>query len=151
VTVTDDAACGRTTSRRGASISLLPSLTEIVCALGACERLVGVDDYSNWPAACDAAARGRLDDAHIEAHRRAQARPGAGARSPRARWRGCRRWADVFVAEPRTLADVRRVLRAARARCWRARGEGLARVEQGVDAAARELPPRCAARACISR
>ena len=31
-------------------VSLLPSLTETVCALGACERLVGVDRYSNWPA-----------------------------------------------------------------------------------------------------
>lgn len=31
-------------------VSLLPSLTETVCALGACHRLVGVDDYSNWPA-----------------------------------------------------------------------------------------------------
>lgn len=31
-------------------VSLLPSLTESVCALGACERLVGVDDFSNYPA-----------------------------------------------------------------------------------------------------
>ena len=31
-------------------VSLLPSLTESLCALGACERLVGVDRYSNWPA-----------------------------------------------------------------------------------------------------
>jgi iron complex transport system substrate-binding protein len=30
-------------------VSLLPSLTETVCALGACGRLVGVDRYSNWP------------------------------------------------------------------------------------------------------
>ncbi len=31
-------------------VSVLPSLTESVCALGACARLVGVDRYSNWPA-----------------------------------------------------------------------------------------------------
>lgn len=31
-------------------VSLLPSLTETVCALGQCKRLVGVDRYSNWPA-----------------------------------------------------------------------------------------------------
>ena len=31
-------------------VSLLPSLTESVCALGACQRLVGVDRYSDWPA-----------------------------------------------------------------------------------------------------
>lgn len=31
-------------------VSLLPTLTETVCVLGACERLVGVDSHSNWPA-----------------------------------------------------------------------------------------------------
>lgn len=30
-------------------VSLLPSLTETVCALDACDKLVGVDRYSNWP------------------------------------------------------------------------------------------------------
>lgn len=30
-------------------VSLLPSLTETVCALGACDKLVGIDRYSNWP------------------------------------------------------------------------------------------------------
>jgi iron complex transport system substrate-binding protein len=30
-------------------VSLLPSLTESVCALGSCSRLVGVDRYSNYP------------------------------------------------------------------------------------------------------
>jgi len=30
-------------------VSLLPSLTETVCALGQCAKLVGVDRYSNWP------------------------------------------------------------------------------------------------------
>lgn len=32
-------------------VSLLPSLSETVCALGQCARLVGVDRYSNYPAA----------------------------------------------------------------------------------------------------
>ncbi len=31
-------------------VSLVPSLTESLCALGACARLVGTDRYSNWPA-----------------------------------------------------------------------------------------------------
>ncbi|MDZ4076292.1 MAG: helical backbone metal receptor, partial [Hylemonella sp.] len=31
-------------------VSLLPSLTETVCALGECQRLVGRDRYSNHPA-----------------------------------------------------------------------------------------------------
>ncbi|MDI1245440.1 MAG: helical backbone metal receptor [Rhodoferax sp.] len=30
-------------------VSLLPSLTESVCALGHCDRLVGLDRYSNYP------------------------------------------------------------------------------------------------------
>lgn len=30
-------------------VSMLPSLTESVCELGQCQRLVGVDRYSNWP------------------------------------------------------------------------------------------------------
>lgn len=49
-------------------ITLLPSLTESVWALGGGARLVGVDRYSNWPAALAALPRlGGLDDAQIEA------------------------------------------------------------------------------------
>jgi iron complex transport system substrate-binding protein len=48
-------------------ISLLPSLTETVCELGACERLVGVDRFSNWPASVQALPRlGGLEDALVE-------------------------------------------------------------------------------------
>lgn len=48
-------------------VSLLPSLTESVCALGACTRLVGTDRYSNWPAGVRALPKlGGLDDAQIE-------------------------------------------------------------------------------------
>src|SRR5690606_38346489 len=35
-------------------VSLLPSLTETVCELGQCHRLVGVDRYSNYPASVQA-------------------------------------------------------------------------------------------------
>lgn len=31
-------------------VAMAPSHTETVCALGACDRLVGVDRHSNWPA-----------------------------------------------------------------------------------------------------
>lgn len=49
-------------------VSMLPSLTESVCALGACARLIGVDRYSNWPAVVDKLPKlGGLDDALIEA------------------------------------------------------------------------------------
>ena len=48
-------------------VSLLPSLTESVCVLGACARLVGTDRFSNWPASVAALPKlGGLDDAQIE-------------------------------------------------------------------------------------
>jgi len=48
-------------------VSLLPSLTESVCALGACDRLVGTDRYSNWPQSVRALPKlGGLDDAQVE-------------------------------------------------------------------------------------
>ena len=50
VTVTDDRGQSLQLAQAPQRIvSLLPSLTETVCALGACQRLVGVDRYSNWP------------------------------------------------------------------------------------------------------
>lgn len=49
-------------------VSMLPSLTESVCALGACGRLIGVDRYSNWPASVEKLPKlGGLEDALIEA------------------------------------------------------------------------------------
>lgn len=48
-------------------ITMLPSLTEIVCALGACDRLVATDRFSNWPASVGGLPKaGDLDDASIE-------------------------------------------------------------------------------------
>lgn len=49
-------------------VSLLPSLTELVCALDACERLVGVDRYANFPASIAKLPKlGAMDDASVEA------------------------------------------------------------------------------------
>jgi iron complex transport system substrate-binding protein len=48
-------------------ITLLPSLTETVCALGECARLVATDRYSNWPVSVQSLPKtGGLDDAQIE-------------------------------------------------------------------------------------
>jgi iron complex transport system substrate-binding protein len=48
-------------------VSLLPSLTESVCALGACARLVGTDRFSNWPASVVALPKlGGIEDAQLE-------------------------------------------------------------------------------------
>jgi iron complex transport system substrate-binding protein len=48
-------------------ISLLPSLTESVCALGKCSTLVGVDRFSNWPKSIqDLPKLGGIGDINIE-------------------------------------------------------------------------------------
>ncbi|GAA5335733.1 MULTISPECIES: ABC transporter substrate-binding protein [Thermus] len=50
VTLTDD--LGRQVTLKAPPkriVSMLPSVTETVCALGACDRLVATDDYSDWP------------------------------------------------------------------------------------------------------
>lgn len=48
-------------------VSLLPSLTEAVCALGACDRLVGTDRFSSWPDSVVSLPKlGGLEDAQIE-------------------------------------------------------------------------------------
>jgi iron complex transport system substrate-binding protein len=48
-------------------VSLLPSLTESVCALGGCSRIVGTDRFSNWPARVVALPKvGGIEDAQIE-------------------------------------------------------------------------------------
>lgn len=48
-------------------VSLLPSLTESVCALGACDRLIATDRWSNWPRSVQTLPKvGGLDDAQIE-------------------------------------------------------------------------------------
>jgi iron complex transport system substrate-binding protein len=48
-------------------ISLLPSLTESVCALGKCGALVGVDRFSNWPLSIQELPKlGGMGDVNIE-------------------------------------------------------------------------------------
>lgn len=48
-------------------VSLLPSLTESVCALGKCGALVGVDRFSNWPKSIQELPKlGGIGDINIE-------------------------------------------------------------------------------------
>lgn len=92
-------------------VSLLPSLTEGVCALGACSRLVGVDRYSDWPASVAALPRlGGLEDANIE--RTVALRPDVvlAARSARVIERLEALGLKVLVLESDTHADVQRSL-----------------------------------------
>ena len=92
-------------------VSLLPSLTESVCALGACERLVGVDNYSNSPAAVRALPQmGGGIEPNVEAI--VALRPDAVllAKSSRVTQRLEALGLKVLVLEPKSHADVQRVL-----------------------------------------
>ena len=49
-------------------ISLLPSLTESICALGKCNHLVGVDRFSTWPLSLQKLPKlGGMSDSNLEA------------------------------------------------------------------------------------
>jgi iron complex transport system substrate-binding protein len=48
-------------------VSLIPSITESVCALGKCSTLVGVDRFSNWPKSIQALPQlGSMGDINLE-------------------------------------------------------------------------------------
>jgi iron complex transport system substrate-binding protein len=92
-------------------VSLLPSLTESVCALQACGRLVGTDRFSNWPASVLALPKlGGLEDTQIE--RIVALKPdlvlaaGSSRAIDRLEGLGLR----VVVLEPKSLQDTERVL-----------------------------------------
>ena len=123
-------------------VSLLPSLTETVCALGQCQRLVGVDRYSNYPDSVRRLAQvgGGLDP-NIEAV--AALRPDVvlmAVSTPvgeRLQSLGIK----VIALEPKNHGDVRRVLEKLgqlldvpdAPRVWR-------EVDAGVSAALQSLP-----------
>ena len=125
-------------------VSLLPSLTETVCELGACGRLVGVDRYSNHPASVRGLPQvgGGLDPS-IEAIVALKPDVVLMATSSRAIARLESLGLKVVALEPKTATDVRRVigkvgqvLEAADAqRVWRV-------IDAGVSAAAQSLPAR---------
>ena len=124
-------------------ISLLPSLTETVCELGACERLVGVDRFSNWPASVRALPRlGGLEDSQIE--RIVALKPDLvlTAVSARAIDRLEALGLPVLALEPRDWAGTRGVIeRVAQALGDAAAGEKLvAGIETRIAAAAARVP-----------
>ncbi|MFN4004591.1 MAG: ABC transporter substrate-binding protein [Hylemonella sp.] len=124
-------------------VSLLPSLTETVCALGACQRLVGVDRYSNFPAAVRVLPQvgGGLDP-NIEAIVALQPDLVLLSVSSRAAERLEALGLKVAALDTKSHADVRRVLGQvdtllgthAAPRVWQA-------IEAGIAEAARSLPP----------
>jgi iron complex transport system substrate-binding protein len=123
-------------------VTLLPSLTETVCELGACDRLVGVDNYSNWPASVQRLTHvGGLDDASIELIVSLKPDLVLLASSSRALARLEGLGLRVMGLEMKTLADVQRVL----GKVEQVLGVGGAdrvwqRINAGIDAAARTVP-----------
>ncbi len=95
----------------GRVVSLLPSLSETVCALGRCKLLVGVDRYSNFPTSLQKLPQlgGGLDPS-IEAVVAQRPDLVLIATSSRASERLEALGLKVLALEPKTHADVRRVL-----------------------------------------
>lgn len=124
-------------------VSLLPSLTETVCELGQCHRLVGVDRYSNHPASVRALPKaGGGIDPNIEAIVALKPDVVLMATSSRGVQRLEALGLKVLALEPKSSADAQRVMDTLgqlldvtdAQRIWRT-------VEAGVSAAARSLPP----------
>ena len=125
-------------------VSLLPSLTETVCALGQCDKLVGVDRYSNWPESLAKLPRmgGGLDP-NIESVVALQPDLVLMATSARGAERLTALGLTVLALEPRSHADVQRVMHlVAQAlgvppqegeRVWR-------HIDAAVNAAAQAMP-----------
>ena len=125
-------------------VSLLPSLTETVCELGMCHRLVGVDRYSDYPATVRALPKvgGGLDP-NVEAIVALRPDVVLMATSSRVGDRLQALGIRVVALEPKTHADVQRVMLKLgqvlavpdAQRLWRA-------IDAGVSAAAQSLPPQ---------
>jgi iron complex transport system substrate-binding protein len=124
-------------------VSVLPSLTETVCALGRCSHLVGVDRYSNFPESVRKLPRvgGGLDPS-VESIVALRPDLVLLATSSPAAARLESLGLKVLALEPKNYADAQRVLLqlgqllsvADAPRLW-------AGIEAGVDAAARSLAP----------
>jgi iron complex transport system substrate-binding protein len=124
-------------------VTLIPGLTEIVCELGACARLVGVDDFSNWPASVRKLPRvGGLEDASIETI--VSLRPDLVLLPPSSRALSRLEGLGLRAVALNTdsMADVQRVLgRVGEALGVPGAAAAWQRINAGVDAAARSLPP----------
>ena len=123
-------------------VSLLPSLTETVCELGRCDRLVGVDRYSNFPAQVRGLPQvGGGIDPNIEAIVALKPDVVLMATSSRGVQRLESLGLKVIALESRNSADVQRVMGklgqllevADAQRIWQA-------IDAGVSAAAQSLP-----------
>ena len=144
ISVTDDRGHSISFQRAPQRIvSMLPSLTETVCQLRACDRLVGTDRFSNWPESVRALPKlGGLEDAQIE--RIVSLKPDLVllAVSARATARLEALGLKVLALEPRNTADARRaVMLLAQVLAAPAAGQTLlAQSDARVAAAAARVP-----------
>lgn len=124
-------------------VSLLPSLTETVCELQACARLIGTDRFSNWPDRVKSLPKlGGLEDAQLE--RIVTLKPDLvlAAVSARVIERLEGLGIPVLALEAKSLRDVQRVLEVvAQALGMPGAGQALwQRIEARMDTAARRVP-----------
>lgn len=125
-------------------VSLLPSLTETVCAVGACDRLVGTDRYSDWPPAVRQLPKvGGIGDASLESILALRpdlvlARPNSRV-VPRLESLGVR----VVLFDINTHADMRRVMEQVAQITGRpgAGEEAWQQVDRQMNAALLRMPP----------
>jgi iron complex transport system substrate-binding protein len=88
-------------------VTLMPALAESVCALGACNRLVGTDRFANWPASVLALPKlGGMDDVSLEALVRLKPDLVLLGRSARLLPRLVALGIPVMALEPQTQAQV---------------------------------------------
>ncbi len=149
IRVTDDRGISVTLPRSPQRIvSLLPSLTETVCELGQCHRLVGVDRYSNHPASVRALPQtGGGVDPNIEAIVALRPDVVLAATSSRGVPRLESFGLKVLALEPRTTRDAQRVMGVLGQvlevpdadRIWRAIDAGVSAAAQSLPATARSL------------
>ncbi len=124
-------------------VSMLPSLTEAAWVLGAGERLVGVDRYSDWPAEVARLPHlGGLDDAQIEAIATLKPDVILASTSSRALDRLQALGFEVLRLKSDSHADLRRSLNLlARLLGTPEEGERVwARLQREIDAAAARVP-----------
>ena len=127
-------------------ITLLPSLGEIVCELKACDLLVGVDRYSNWPERLKSLPKlGGLDDTQLEALVKLKPDLVLLARSARVTQRLESMGIKVVALEPQSQEDMRRVIQhiagALHLPDAKVRSETLWQsIQQKLDAAAARVP-----------
>jgi len=124
-------------------VSLLPSLTEAVCVLGACDRLIGVDRWSNWPEQVKTLPRlGSLDEAPLE--RIVALKPDLVLLAPSSRVAPRLRQLGLTVAEldARDLPGVEGLLHKVAALLGQpeAAARRWAAIRQELDQAARSVP-----------